>query len=78
MDRDMRTREKDVRKYIFYLYRSAPLISALVVAWLDCSEDFRAKISGLTAYGVVVEHHYALRVRSPCIDLLNGTLVLYS
>ncbi len=47
MDRDMRAREKDAQKYIFYLYRSAPLISALVVAWLDCSEDFRAKISGL-------------------------------
>ena len=77
MNGELRTREKDTQKYIFYLYRSAPLISALVVAWLDCTEDFRAKISGLAAYGVVVEHHYALRVRSPCIDLLNVTFVLY-
>jgi hypothetical protein len=76
MNGELRAREKDAQKYIFYLYRSAPLISALVVAWLDCSEDFRAKISGLAACGVVAEHHYALRVRSPCIDLLNVTLSL--
>jgi hypothetical protein len=77
MDRDMRAREKDAPKYIFYLYRSAPLISALVVAWLDCSEDFRAKISGLAESAKVFYYLSSSCTRSPCIDLLNGTFVLY-
>ena len=48
MDGELRARERDTLKYAFYLHRSAPLISAQVVACLDCSEDFRVKISGRT------------------------------
>jgi hypothetical protein len=47
MNGELRTREKDAPKYIFYLYSLSLLLSASVVACLDCSEDFRAKISGL-------------------------------
>ena len=78
MNGELRTREKDTQKYIFYLYRSAPLISALVVAWLDCSEDFRAKISGLAESEKVFCYATTLSTLSPCIDLLNVTFVLYS
>jgi len=48
MDGELRARERDTPKYAFYLYSLSPPLSAQVVACLDCIEDFRAKLSGLT------------------------------
>ena len=48
MDGELRARERDTLKYAFYLYSLSLSLSAQVVACLDCSEDFRVKISGRT------------------------------
>jgi len=48
MDRDTRAHERDAPKYAFYLYSLSLSLSAQVVACLDRTEDFRAKLSGRT------------------------------